>query len=309
MPLDPAVKQWLDIMNSAMPKIGSMPAAEMRSLMAAAQKAAPPGPAIHYVADGTLPGPGGDIPYRLYRPSDEPVALVVFYHGGGWTLGSLDGYDTALRKLANASGAAVISIDYRLAPEHPFPAAVDDAISAFRWAAQHTEELAGHIVPLIVAGDSAGGNLTAVVTQAMRDENGPAIAGQILIYPAVDGNIDSPQLKAFEAPFLTLDDIRWFYGQYTPDASVRSDKRLSPAYASRFDRLPPAFVLTAEMDLLHAEGEDYAQKLENGGVPVEVKRYGGTFHGFVTLDGGLPHSVEATEDMARFIRSVASEPN
>ena len=192
-----------------------------------------------------------------------------------------------------------------MAPEHPFPAAVDDSLAAFRWSAEHIRDLAGRAVPIIIAGDSAGGNLAAVVTQVMRDEKGPRIHGQILIYPATEGNVDAPVMKEFEAPFLKHHEIVWFYDQYAPDKANRSDVRLAPLFASSFRNLPPAFVFTAENDLLYAEGEAYADKLNNAGVATKVKRYLGTFHGFFTLDNGLPHSVEAIADMSDFIAGIA----
>lgn len=304
MPLDPKVQALLDMMAAAnMPKIGSISAAEFRRLQATVQASMPPGPDIYKVTDSTIPTKNGGIPIRTYLPSAAPTALIVYYHGGGWTLGSLDGYDTPLRKLAIKSGAAIISVDYRLAPEHRFPAAVEDALSALHWIGINVAKIAGKKVPLFVSGDSAGGNLSAVVAQIVRDEGGPDIAGQILLYPSTDGDIGSSYMTKFVSPFLTKEEISWFYDQYIPDKAMRSDPRFAPVHASSLAGLPPAFILTAEYDLLCEEAEIYAQKLKEAGVPVRLKRYLGTIHGFFSVDGGLEHSVAATDDIASFIKN------
>jgi len=230
----------------------------------------------------------------------------VYFHGGGWTIGSLGGWDAALRRLTLASRCAIVSVDYRLAPEHPFPAAVDDALTATRWALAEVESIAHAAVPVTVAGDSAGGNLSAVVARILTDEGAsPNVAAQILIYPSTDGDIDSATLTRFESPFLTREEVAWFFDQYVPDRAQRSDPRFAPLRAPRVDGLPPALVLTAECDLFCEEGEAYAARLQSEGVQVRVRRFEGGIHGFFTLDRGqLPHSGQAMEEIAGFLMEV-----
>lgn len=306
MPLDPAVRGLIDAVKAAgMPTIGSVTAQQMRDFQTAMLSRLPPGPEVYKVEDLVIPSDAGGMAARSYWPSERPRALLVYFHGGGWTIGSLDGWDAALRRLANVSGCAVLSVDYRLAPEARFPAAVDDALAALRWAGAHVEKLAGGEVPLMVGGDSAGGNLSAVVAQLVRDQGGPTIAAQILIYPSTEGNIDSQYMTRFESPFLTREETSWFYDQYIPDVTQRNDPRFAPLQAADLSRLPPAFVLTAENDLFAEEAEVYASRMKQAGVNVRAKRYLGTIHGFFTMDRGLlPHSVQAMEDIASFVTEV-----
>ncbi len=303
MPLDPAVRGLIDAVRAAgMPAIGSVSAQQMRDFQKALLAKLPPGPDIHRTWDLDIPSEAGGMAARAYWPNDRPRALIVYFHGGGWTIGSLDGWDGALRRLANTSGCAVLSVDYRLAPEARFPAAVDDALAAVRWAGRHLVHLAGAEVPLFVAGDSAGGNLSAVVAQTFRDHGGPRLTGQILIYPSTDGDIDSPRLARFESPFLTREEISWFFDQYIPDRTQRIDVRFAPLRAPSLAGLPPAFVLSAENDILAEEAELYAARLQEAGVKVRHQRYLGTIHGFLTMDRGLlPHSGKAFDDIASFI--------
>ncbi|MDZ4359822.1 MAG: alpha/beta hydrolase, partial [Variovorax sp.] len=251
MPLDTAVRGLLDAVKATgMPTIGSVSAQEMRAFQKAMLAKMPPGPDIFRTEDLVIPSDAGGMAARLYWPSAAPRALIVYFHGGGWTIGSLDGWDGALRRLANTSGCAVLSVDYRLAPEAPFPAAVDDALTAVKWAGTNIAKLAGGNVPLIVAGDSAGGNLSAVTAQTIRDHGGPRIAAQILVYPSTDGDIDSERLSRFESPFLTREETSWFFDQYIPDRAQRTDVRFAPLRAKNLAKLPPAFVLSAENDIL-----------------------------------------------------------
>lgn len=265
----------------------------------------PAGPDICRIENAAIPTETGEIPVRIYHPFAKPSGLMVYYHGGGWTLGTIEAYDLTIQRLTLKTGCTIVSVGYRLAPEHPFPAAVDDALSAVRWTSQRTVELAGKAVPLIVAGDSAGGNLAAVVSQLVRDEGGAEIAAQILLYPATDGKIDSEFMTRFESPFLTKAEIAWFYDQYIPDRSQRTDPRFAPLHAPKLGNLPPALVLTAECDLLCEEGELYARRLQEAGVTVRQKRYLGTFHGFFSMDRGLlPYSGQAMDDIAAFLSDV-----
>jgi acetyl esterase len=306
MPVDPGVQALIDGLKAAgLPAIGSVTAQQLREAYRAMTPKLPPGPDIHKVDNLGIPGPAGPIPVRVYWPTPAPKALIVYFHGGGWTIGSLDAWDAALRRLALATGCSVLSVDYRLAPEAPFPAAVEDALAAVHWAGKELEYIAGRRVPLIVAGDSAGGNLATVAAQQVRDLGGPAIAGQVLIYPSTDGDIDAPRLRRFVSPLLTREEIVWFLDQYIPDLAQRVDPCFAPLRAKSLARLPPAFVLTAENDLLAEEAELYAERMKSAGVTVEVKRYLGTIHGFFTMDRGLlPHSGQAMAEIAVFIRSL-----
>ncbi|MGI4816174.1 MAG: alpha/beta hydrolase [Janthinobacterium lividum] len=305
MPLDPKARELLNARATVLPKTGTVSAQQMRALHRELLAKAPPGPPVHAVENLTIAGQGDDIPVRVYRPSATPKALIVYFHGGGWTVGSLDGWDTALRKLALTTACAVASVDYRLAPEARFPAAVDDARSAVVWAAANLEKLAGGTVPLFVAGDSAGANLSTVICQWARDHDGPVIAGQILLYPSTDGNIDSDYMKRFIPPSLTVEEVAWYFDQYIPNRADRSDPRFAPLHAKQLGNVPPALVLTVDEDLMCEEGEIYGQRLQEAGVSVKIKRFMGTFHGFFTADRGLlPHSGEAMADIAEFIDGV-----
>ena len=306
MALDPAVRALIDAIRAAgMPAIGSVSAQEMRAFQTAMLSKLPPGQDVFKTEDLRIPNAAGGMAARLYWPSNQPRALMVYFHGGGWTIGSVDGWDAATRRLANMTGCAVLSVDYRLAPEARFPAAVDDAVTAVQWAGANLARLAGGPVPLVVAGDSAGGNLSAVVSQWARDNGGPKIAAQILVYPSTDGDIDSEALRRFESPFLTREETAWFFDQYIPDRSQRTDPRFAPARAASLANLPPAFVLTAENDLLVEEGEQYAARLAQAGNRVKVERYLGTIHGFLTMDRGmLPHSGKAMNDISAFLSDV-----
>ncbi|MBU9370015.1 alpha/beta hydrolase [Burkholderia multivorans] len=304
--LDEGYRALIEAAKAAgMPQIGSVTAAELRSYHESMLAKLPPGPAVESVEDCMIPVPEGGVAARIYRPAGLPRALIVYFHGGGWTIGSLDGWDAALRRLALASQCAVVSVDYRLAPEHRFPAAVDDAVAATHWALAGVESIAHAAVPVVVAGDSAGGNLSAVVARILCEEGTHGLAAQILIYPSTDGNIDSDYMRQFESPFLTRDEIAWFFDQYVPDRDQRTDPRFAPLHGPRVDGLPPALVLTAECDLLCDEGEAYAARLQSEGVTVRVRRFEGGIHGFFTMDRGLlPHSGQAMEDIANFLKDV-----
>jgi acetyl esterase len=304
MALDPQIRSLLDMLAGiGFPKIGSMPAPEMRAFLAQMEAAAPAGPDIYKVEDVAIPGPAGDIPARAYWPSEEPTAIIVYFHGGGWTLGTLKGYDSVLRKLAIACDAMVLSVDYRLAPEHRFPAALDDAKAATRWAVAHREALAGTAAKFLVAGDSAGGNLAAVVSQWARADKDLAISGQVLIYPCLDGDIDAPAMKQFEAPILTRDELAWFYDQYIPDRAQRVDPEFAPIRNPDLGALPPAFIASAEYDLLRDEGERYAARLQQAGNHVRSLLYSGMIHGFFAL-GDIPQATSLCDDIGAFIRDL-----
>jgi acetyl esterase len=256
------------------------------------------------VSDGQIAGPAGPLRTRTYRPegTSGTVPTVLFLHGGGFVIGDLDTHDNQARRLCREVGAVVVSLDYRLAPEDPFPAAIDDAWAGLLWTAAHLDELGGSGSALAVAGDSAGGNLAAVVARRARDAGGPALAAQLLIYPAVDFTAevyaDPPvypsRLENREGKLLTLDDLAWFGSQYvgTADGVDLADPDLSPLHAADLSGLAPAIVITAEYDPLRDEGEAYAQALQAAGTPVTLERMDGMIHGFFDLGPASP-AVEA----------------
>jgi acetyl esterase len=237
----------------------------------------------------------------VYRPEGEgPFPTVVFFHGGGWVIGDLETHDNQARSVARHGRAVVVSVDYRLAPEHPFPAAVDDAVAAARWAAAHLAELGGDD-RLAVAGDSAGGNLAAVVAQQLHADGTPVTA-QFLIYPAVDSAGEYPsRVENAKGYFLEQPTMDWFYGHYAGGVDDPADPRLSPLRAADLSGLAPALVVTAEFDPLRDEGEAYAEALRAAGVPVRQQRYDGLIHGFFDM-GPISAAAQAAidESCARF---------
>jgi acetyl esterase len=270
----------------------------------------PEPPELESVQSLAIPSPAGPIPARLYTPMTlrKPEGLapcLVFFHGGGWVIGDLDSHDVVCRKLADEGQLLVVSIDYRLAPEHKFPAAVDDAIAATRWIAANARPLGVDALRLAVGGDSAGGNLAAVVAIAARDGDGPAIAGQLLIYPATDFAMTHPSHREPETSILlTHSVIRWFRDHYLNGAADAGDWRASPARAETLIGLPPAYVLTAGADPLRDEGCEYAQRLQHAGVAVTYRHFPGQFHGFFTMGKLLPQANVAANEIGAWLRTL-----
>jgi acetyl esterase len=245
----------------------------------------PPGPAE--VAELSIPGPAGQIRVRHYRaPADDAPALLYF-HGGGWVLGDLDAYDPLCRALCRGAGAHVLSVDYRLAPEHPAPAALDDAVAAYRWVLAHAAELGVPADRVAVGGDSAGGNLAAALAHSVRDAGEHAPALQVLLYPMVDVRAPTRSRTLFSANFvLSGHDIEWFGDQYLADSALAADDpRVSPGRAADLSGLPPALVITAGFDPLRDEGNAYAAALADAGVPVDLREMTSMTHGFMNFDG------------------------
>jgi len=261
------------------------PALVREGLRAAAQPSGQP--EMLHVADHAVPVTGGAITVRAYHPVESPRALIVWAHGGGFVLGSLEEADNFARALAAASSATVLSVDYRMAPEHRFPVAVEDVEAAVRWAHAHRAALASPQAALFVGGDSAGGNLATVVTRRLHVAECCPIAGNLLAYPNVD-RPDAESLHRFEPPFLTLREIGWFLGHYLPDPALASHPDFAPLHAGNLHVLPPTFILTAEHDLITEQAEAYGERLAAAGVPVETSRHAGMIHGFLTLDPFLP---------------------
>ena len=284
--LDVEVAVILKLVPGAPPP-GSVPAARLRQRVrdAMIRFQGRPVPILH-VEDRSIPGPLGSIPVRVYRPRDEAkLPIVVYYHGGGFTWGDLDTHDGLCRKLSNRSGAIVVSVAYRLAPEHVFPAAVEDAYAALEWVARNGAEIYGDPSRIAVAGDSAGGNLAAVTALKSRDRNGPKIVLQVLYYPGMNmADLRTKSMEDFaEGYFLTRAQIRFNQAQYVPVAADRSLPYASPLLAPDHRGLPPALIITAGFDPLRDSGEAYARKLADAGVPARLSRYEGVIHGFLSL--------------------------
>ena len=261
-----------------------------------------PAPQMARVEEHTIERPDGSFQVRVLVPIEPPAGVIVYYHGGGWVVGSIDESDTLGRKLAERTSCAVVLVDYRLAPEHRYPVAVDDSYAALEWTAAHIDEIAGGDVPLFVAGDSAGGNLSAVMAIRARDRNGPKIAMQILVYPVTDANFDRPSYTDPENQlFLTRDSMIWFFDHYIPDAARRTEPEASPLHTEDLSGLPPAVVLTAEHDPLRDEGEEYARRLEEAGVEVDLQRHKGQMHAFFALLM-LPGSERGMQQVVKAIR-------
>ena len=253
----------------------------------------------------TLPGPAGPLAARLFAPEGEPRGLVVYYHGGGWVVGDLDTHEAPCRFLVREARVAVLAIDYRLAPEHRFPAAVDDAMAAFRWASGECGRFGVASGRVAVAGDSAGGNLAAVVSQLASRGDGPKPRAQLLIYPVTDLSTKHPSYRLFsEGFFLAERDMDWYRRQYLPNEAAALDPRASPLLAPDLHGLPPAIVLTAGFDVLRDEGEAYARRLTDAGVPVAHRRVPGQIHGFGNATGISRSAREAMAEAARTLREL-----
>ena len=310
MALDPAAKAVMDMMEDngvSFAGIASMAAEELRNRM---QLGDMPVEDVARTEDRVIPGAdGGDLPIRIYwaEVTDETRPVVVFFHGGGWVIGGIDSHDGQVREMVNRTGAVYVSVDYRLAPEAKFPAAAEDCYAATQWVSANAAAIGADAARLGVAGDSAGGNLAAVVAQMARDRGGPAIAHQLLIYPCcdMDSNAWPSQTENGFDYFLTKESMDWFYDQYAPVAD-RNNPYASPIKAADLSGLAPACVITAEYDPLRDEGEAYGARLQEAGVACEVHRYDGMFHGFFGMTLAIPGAVAAQETAAAAVRAGLS---
>jgi acetyl esterase len=308
--LDPDAAAVLNAFREAgRPPYETLTPEQAREMYLAARPVSQPEPPpIASAGALSIPGPAGDIPARVYKPltlrqSGGLSPCLVFFHGGGWVIGNLDSHDVVCRTLADEGQLIVISVDYRLAPEHKFPAAVDDAVGATEWISKHAQELGIDASRLIVGGDSAGGNLAAVVALHAR-EAGPELAGQVLIYPATDFAMTHPSHSEPEtSALLTHTVIRWFRDHYL-GASDGEHWKASPARAEKLSDLPPAFVLTAGADPLRDEGDEYAARLGEAGVQVVHKTYPGQFHGFITMGKLLPRAGAAMREIGDWLKAL-----
>ena len=299
MALDPFIVGMLAKMKAAgQPPLTQGTPDEIRARVAAGRAVLGPGPEMEEVRTVSIPTRAGSIEGRLFRPLARPSGLLVYQHGGGWVVGTLDDYDTLARRIAAESGAAVLLTAYRLAPEHPFPAGLEDVEDAIRWAAGHVGDLVGRPAPIAVGGDSAGANLSTVALRRLAGRMDVAL--QILLYPVVDCDFDTPSYAEHgEGLPLTRADMQWFFQRYAPDVP-HDTPDISPLRADALGAMPPTYIATAEYDVLCDEGEAYARKLADAGVPVRRHRYQGGTHGFARL-----HNLYPTAD--RLMVDVASE--
>ena len=266
-------------------------------------------PVLH-VEDRVVPGPRGHVPVRIYRPSDDPeLPILVYFHGGGFVTGSIETHDGIVRPVANAAGCIIVSVDYGLAPEVPYPGGVEDCWAATQWVAAHATELGGDPARIAVGGDSAGGNLAAVIALEAKASGGPDLVFQLLLYPVTAHDPDSPSIKEHATGyFLEESDIAWFSGHYFGSEeravamSAAGEWRAFPMVAPDLGGLPPAFVATAEFDPLRDQGEDYARRLEVSGVPTKLQRYEGMFHGFFGMQRVLDTSQLLFDDVVAALR-------
>lgn len=308
--IDPGAQRVLDLIReSGRPPYETLTPPEAREVSRNARAVLQPDPPeVAELREVPASGPAGPMAIRLFRglgtPAGTPLPGLVYFHGGGWVIGDLDTHDIVCRQIANAAGCVVLSVDYRLGPEHKFPAAVEDCIAATAWVSRHAAEVAVDAARLAVGGDSAGGNLAAVVALDARDRGGPAIALQVLIYPGTDMSMRHDSHRRYgEGLFLTRPMIIWFREHYLRTPADREDWRASPLLATDFSRLPPAVVITAGFDPLVDEGEDYAQRLIEAGIPVSVRRFPGQIHGFITMGRMIPDAYAAVEEVALAIRT------
>ncbi len=304
--LDPDAQAVADAAASA--GFATVPIAEigverLRQLMPAR-----PGGPIHERLDAVIDLPGRRLPIRIYRPSsDDGLPVLVFFHGGGWVIGTLDAYDRMCTELAVGGGCVVVSVDYRLAPEHPFPAPVDDAYAATAWVAHHAADVGGDPGRVAVGGDSAGANLATVTCLLARALGSPAPVFQLLIYPGFDPDSTRPAVREnAEAPFLTQESSQWFWAHYLRSPVDRTSPWVNPLLTPDLSGLPPALVVTAEFDLNRDDGEVYGELLREYGGQAEIRRYPGVAHGFLTHTDLVARAAQARDDVADRLRSAFS---
>jgi acetyl esterase len=310
MPLDPLLKAFLDQMAAQpQPKLWELEAPAAREVMVALMQAVGPKDVpIGRIANVTIPGPGGDLPARSYTPvaaGSEPQPTLVFFHGGGFVIGSVETHDGLCRMLANLSTCRVISVEYRLSPEHKFPAAVEDAFAAVTWIEANAAQLGVDANRLAVGGDSAGASLAAVVSQLARDAGAPKIAFQLLLFPVTHIDATTASRRDFaEGYFLEGKGLDWFFNHYFSADADRAAPNASPLLAEKFAGLPPAYIIVAGFDPLHDEGVAYAEKLRAAGVSVTLDDHPAMVHDFIYLQAVLPQAAEALGSAAAALKAA-----
>jgi acetyl esterase len=310
MPLDPILKAFLDQMAAQPgPKMWEIDAPQARELFVAMMsvvgpKDVPIGKAVNQI----IPAPHGEIPVRIYTPvaaSAEPLPTLIFFHGGGWVIGNIETHDGLCRVLANESACRVISVEYRLSPEHKHPAAVEDACAAVSWIEANASTLGVDANRLAIGGDSAGGALAAVVAQMAKEKGNPKIAYQMLFFPVTQIGDETGSLREFaEGYFLETPTLKWFYAHYLPAHADKTDPRVSPLSAKDVSGLAPAYVMLAGFDPLHDEGMAYAEKLRAAGVPVTIADYPDMVHDFIYMQAVLPQAPQALSAAAAALKGA-----
>ena len=295
MPLNPQFEAILPMLR-AVPKLSQIPLAMLRSMKAPINPSPTP---VAEVTDRTIPGPAGEIAVRIYRAkSDAKLPLVLFMHGGGFVAGSLDSHDEMARILTNETGSVTVSVDYRLAPENPAPAAAEDCFAALKWAVANASSLNADASNVFVAGDSAGGNLAAVMALMVRDKSGPALRGAVAIYPVTDLANPLPPVPGGEYLLVTPEESAFFHNAYVPGGTLLRDPYVSPIYAD-LHGLPPMLIMTAEYDPLYQQGNAFAEKLKVAGVDTTLKQYEGAIHGFASFP--VPLGKQALREAAEWM--------
>ena len=305
MAIDPQAQAVLEMNKAA--GLAPMHTLSPEELRARPRPPAPEPEPVGKVVNQTIPGPAGDIPVRIYWPEgDGPFPGVAFFHGGGWVICDLDTHDGVCRMLTNKSNAVVMSVDYRLAPEAKFPAAADDCYAATKWFAENAASLNVDPARIAVAGDSAGGNLSAVVALMARDNGGPDLAFQLMVYPVTDFSFDTPSYaengdKEF---VLSTDSMKYFWQHYLEREEDGKNPYASPLQSKDLSNLPPALVITAELDPLRDEGEEYGKALQAAGIPTQISRYDGVFHGFFSMAAMIDKAKAANDEAAAALRKA-----
>jgi len=307
MPLDPQAQAYLDQMAALnAPPLHTFTPELIRQAISMQRAMFGEPELVANVENRVIPGPAGDIPVRIYTPSGNgPFPVLVFFHGGGWVICDLDTHDDLCRSLTNQAACIVVSVDYRLAPEHKFPAAPQDCYAATRWVAGNAAQLNGDPSRVAVGGDSAGGNLAAVISQMARDQGGPPLVFQLLIYPATDFKANTPSIEEnADGYFLSKQDMIWFTNHYLNGEEDKLNPLASPLKASDLSELPPALIITAQYDPLRDEGELYGQRLKAAGVPVTISRYNGMIHGFLSMASVLDQGKQAIAECAAALQAA-----
>ena len=305
MRIDPEIAELVrEYYTLALPEVDTLSAAEARALYAARTR-----PKVELpveTTDHVIPGPSGSLRIRCYRPKGKgPFGACIYFHGGGWVLGNVETHDATGQRLCYGSRSVVVSVEYRLAPEHPYPAAPQDCFAATVWAATHAEELEIDPERIAVAGDSAGGNLAAVVALMARDHGGPPLCFQLLIYPSVDVDFARPSyIENAEGYMLTQAAMRWFWDQYAPQQAERKRAYCAPIHAESLEGLPAALVLTAELDPLRDEGRAYAERLRDAGVPTRYICYSGAVHGLFGMAADSELARRSVADACEALRAA-----
>lgn len=304
MTVHPEVAAMLAALESGFPDVTKFPPVELRELIRSRRAPLQGLPDMREVHDLTIDGPGGDLSLRVFRPhtDHDDLPVVVFAHGGGFVFCDLDSHDELCRSMAEGVGAVVVAVDYRLAPEHQAPAAHDDVYAALEWAAKNAGDYGADPSNIVLAGDSAGGNLAATVSIAARDRGGPAIAAQVLLYPVIDDDFETESYRLYGTGYYnTTSAMKWYWQQYAPNGT--DDPRVIPTRAESLTGLPPAVIITAELDPPCTSGDTYAQMLEAADVPVVHHRFDGLFHGFLTFTS-LSFTEPARRDIWAMVRGV-----